>query len=145
MAKFIIGMGLEMSKKIILDKEAYADLMQIRDGLVLASNSLDPDSIRIMGRKIESILKSLPYEDSENSDANRMPPEKKCALTVGVLVHAMDDWAVTIGAADDQAGTNRRIKDSGGVVNYIAKVRALGEESLKESGLSKRSITPFIG
>lgn len=135
-----------MTNKKIVDGEAQASLMKVRDALVLGSHSLNPETIRDLGRQIETILELLPRAPEEKPCAERMDPHRKCALTLGALLHAMDDWAVTLGAAPDtDEAASRRITESGGVLNYIAKVRCYGETALKETGYSKRNIAPFSG
>ena len=134
-----------MMDTLKLTPEARAELMNVRDALVLDSNSIEASTIRELGRKIDRILDDCPIAERERTEV-ALDPNRNCALTLGMLVHAMDDWAKSIGGEEDEGNASKqRIELSGGTLNYIAKVRSQGEHALKRVGCSKQDIPPYEG
>lgn len=131
-----------MSISYKLTSEDKNAIYEIRDALMLGSNSLEPGAIRELGKKLDGILRNLPEDVSEKWQQDSAGQRKKAAMALGMLCQGMEDLSDL--ATKERKGisleSKRRVTKSGGILAYSKKMQAEGLRAIKSLGFAKSDI-----
>lgn len=132
-----------MSKRSFkLSEEDRLKLFEIRDALILKSNSIEASEIMSMGRLLDEVLKDMVREVPERSLDEGQMDRKRSAITIGLLSQGLEDihglFSSEIKGVDLDA--KRRIAKSGGVRNYVNSLKNEAERVIKGMGFSKKDV-----
>lgn len=117
-------------------------IYEVRDALVLGCNSLSPNEIKGLGKRLDEILGSLSNDVSEKWLSDSHEQRKKVAISVGLLCQGIEDL-VTAGTkeaceegSEIEQGTGRTRDASA----YAGDLQEEGERTIKSLGFAKEDI-----
>lgn len=131
-----------MSDSYNLSSAKRSAIYEIRDSLALGSNSLRPEELRDLSKKLDAILAELPQNVSEKWTEDGSGQRKKAAMSLGILCKGINDLGDV--AAKERKGVSlegkRRMAKAGGISSYGRKLQEEGERAIKALGFEKSEI-----